>query len=102
MVTKALDRRVTHYFQSCFWQQPHLGVAALLVANEHEGGAVNAANAANNSRVIQTSPITVQLNKLVGDVKDNIQASGPVGVAGHLKPLDRGQPAVGLLPQLQE
>lgn len=50
----------------------HLGVASLLVPDEHEGCAVHAANATHDGRVIQTSAISVQLHKLVRDVEDDV------------------------------
>lgn len=42
----------------------HLGVAALLVADEHEGGALDAADAADHGGVVQAAAVAVQLHKL--------------------------------------
>ncbi len=80
---------------------PHLGVAALLVADEHEWDAVHVADAADNGGVIQTSPVTVQLDELVCDVEDDVKAGGAIGVAGHLEALHWREPAVRLLAELQ-
>ena len=43
----------------------HLCIPALLVTNEHERLALNTGNPTDHSWVIQTSTITMQLNKLV-------------------------------------
>ena len=83
---------------ACRW---YLGVAPLLMPDEHEGPAIHAPNAAHYGPVVQARPVTMQLHKLVGDVQDDVQACGPVGVPCYLELLDGGQPAVGLPPQLQ-
>lgn len=41
----------------------HLGVAALLVANEHEGDAIHGGQSTHHGRVIQSCSVTVQLYK---------------------------------------
>lgn len=51
---------------------PNLGVASLLLANEHEGCPVDAANAAHNGLVVKPSTIAMQLHKLVRDVKNDV------------------------------
>ena len=79
----------------------HLCVAPLLLPDEHEGHALDAANPAHNGRVVEACAVAMQLHKLVSDVEDDVQAGGPVGVAGDLQPLDWRQAAVGLLAQLQ-
>ncbi len=56
---------------------------------------------ADDSGVVQASPVTVQLHKLVSYIEDDIQARGPVWVARHLQALHRREPAVGLLPELR-
>ena len=43
----------------------------------------------------------MELDKFVGDVEDDVEASGAVGMPCHLEPLDRGEPAIGLFPQLK-
>lgn len=43
---------------------PCLGVAALLVANEHERHPLHIPDAAHNGWVVKASAVTVQLNKL--------------------------------------
>ena len=78
----------------------HLGVAPLLLPDEHERGAVDAANPADDCGVVEAGAVAMQLHKLVRDVEDDVEACRPVGVAGYLKPLGRRQPAVGLLAQL--
>jgi len=79
----------------------HLCIAALLVADEHEGGALHAANAAHNGGVIQACPVSMQLHKFVSDVQDDVEAGGAVRVTGHLQALHRCEPAVRLLAQLR-
>ena len=80
----------------------HLGVASLLVADEHEGDAVNGGKAADHGRVIKTGAVAVQLHKLVTDIQRNVQEGGPVGVPCHLQPLHGRQPRVCVLAKLQQ
>lgn len=72
----------------------YLSVAALLVANHHEGHAVDGTNAADHGGVVQPRAVPVELHKLVCDVEGDVQECGPVGVARHLQLLDRCQPVV--------
>ena len=44
----------------------HLCVAALLMANEHEGNAVHGGQPAHHGRVIQPRPVAMQLYKPAG------------------------------------
>ena len=71
------------------------------MANEHEGLPLHAANTTHNGRIIQACAVAVQLHKLVCDVQDDVQAGGPVGVAGNLQALHWSKPTVRLAPQLQ-
>ena len=77
-----------------------LGVAALLLTDEHEARAVHAADTADNGRVVEAGAVAVQLDKLVSDVEDDVEAGGAVRVPRDLEPLDRREPAIGLFPQL--
>lgn len=61
-----------------------LGVTALLVADHHEGYAVNGADARHHGRIVQSRPIAMQLHELVCDVQRNVQEGGPVRVPRHL------------------
>jgi len=79
----------------------HLGVAALLLADKHEGRAVDAADPAYDGLVVQSGAITMQLHKLISDVQDDVEACRPVGVTSHLQPLGRRQAAVCLLAKLR-
>lgn len=81
-------------------QSADLCVSALLLPNEHEGRAIDAANPAHDGLVVEPCTIPMQLHKLVGDVQDDIEARRPVGVTSHLQPLCGRQAAVGLLAQL--
>ena len=79
----------------------YLCVAPFLVANDHEGDAIDRGQAADHGRVVQAGPVAMQLDKLVADVEHDVQERWPVGMPGHLQPLYRRQPRVRVLPQLQ-
>ena len=77
-----------------------LCIAALLVADEHEGYAVDGAQAADDGRVVQAGAVAVQLHEFVRDVERNVQERGPIGVPRDLQPLRGRQALVRVLAQL--
>jgi hypothetical protein len=83
------------------WDCVYLGVAALLVADAHEGDPVDGSQATHHSGVVQPGTVPMELHEFVADVQHYVQEGGTVGVPRHLQALHRGQPAVCLLPQLQ-
>ena len=58
---RALSDRAS--FQGKEASAAHLGVAALLVTDEHEGDPIHGGQSAHHGRVIQPRPVTVQLYK---------------------------------------
>ena len=78
----------------------HLGVAALLVADEHEGHAINGGKTADHGRVIKAGTVAVQLHKFVADVQRDVQEGGSIWVPCNLQPLHRRQPRVCVLAKL--
>ncbi len=77
-----------------------LGVAALLLANEHHGLAVHIAQAAHHGVVVPAGAVAVKFEEVAADGVDVIQGVGPVGVAAQLHPLPACQIAVDALLEL--
>ena len=79
-----------------------LCVAALLVANQHEGDAIDGAETAHDGRVVQARTVAMQLHKLVRDVQRNVQERWAVGMPRDLQPLRGRQPRIRIPPQLRQ
>ena len=67
------------------------------MTQHHHGLVTDTAEAADESPVIGTTAITVQLDPGIADQLDVIEATGALGVAGHLNFLSWGQMAEDLL-----
>src|SRR5579884_44170 len=61
-----------------------LDVAPLLVADERDGAAVEAAQPRDERAVVGAAPVAVQLDPVVEDARDVVERVRPVGMAGEL------------------
>ena len=68
-----------------------LGVAALLVADDHHGHAGQPGPAADHRGIVEVEAVAVQLDEVGEDGAEVVQRVGAAGVAGDHDPLDRGQ-----------
>ena len=74
-----------------------LGVATLLVAQQHHALVAHAAHAAHQRLVVAAAAVAVQLDEFVGQHLDVVQGAGSLRVARHLDLLGRGEVAEDLL-----
>jgi hypothetical protein len=70
------------------------------MADKHEGGTVNGANAANKGRIVESPTVTMELDEFIRDIESNIQKGGAIWVASYLQALDGCQARVGVLAKL--
>ena len=77
-----------------------LGVAPLLVPDEHEGHAVHRREAADHGRVVEPGAVAVELDELVRDVERDVEEGRAVGVARDGEALRRREAGVGVLAEL--
>ena len=75
-----------------------LGVATLLLAEQHHRLVADAADATDQGLVIGAAAITMEFVPLIGEHLDVIEGAGALGVAGHLDFLGRGEAAEDLDP----
>ena len=68
-----------------------LGVAPLLVADDHHRAAVHARQAADDGRVVGKGAVAVQFVELVEQAPRIVQQVGPLGVARELRDLPGGE-----------
>jgi len=77
-----------------------LGVAALLVADDHARLAVEAGEAADDGLVVRIAAVAVQFAEVAEHAGDVVQSVGPLRMARDLRDLPGGELAVDLLGQL--
>src|SRR2546422_5789215 len=61
-----------------------LDVASFLVADEHDRPTVEAADPADDRRVVRAGPIAVQLDEVIEQPFDIVERVRPLGMAGEL------------------
>ncbi len=79
-----------------------LGVAAVLMADDHHRLAVEPRPAADDRRVVHVEAVAVQLDEVGEDGAEVVERVRPAGVAGDHDPLQGREVAVDVRPQRLE
>ena len=74
-----------------------LGLAALLLGEQHDRLALEERRAADERLVVVKLPVAVQLLKALEEGVDVVERVGPLGMAGDLHPLPRRQAGIDFL-----